>query len=338
MRRLTLILSDLYLPDDAVKESFPTTLQLPALEWLLRFARPPRYIGDWRRWLARELGAGELTGLPVAHACALSVEIPTQGAWMATPVSLEARLDHVRLRDRGLLHLPVAEQQALQVEFTQAFGQPLALAGGMHPSFVLLGGPDLNIVTQDPARLLDSDIGGALPSASGPAKELRRLATEIEMWLHGARVNVERERAGRARVSALWLWGGGNTAPDLGTTREHVEFQLFGGDNYVHALVDLLATQMPGEAPRRFADLRAGAPAFIELAPMSGARAESLAELEQNWFAPARAALSTGDLESLRIVANDRSFEIAPRAGLRFWRRRTGWLESLGRAARSAKA
>ena len=36
MRRLTLILSDLYLPEEAMAGEVPQTQQMPALEWLLR--------------------------------------------------------------------------------------------------------------------------------------------------------------------------------------------------------------------------------------------------------------------------------------------------------------
>ncbi|HUR59950.1 MAG TPA: hypothetical protein VM029_19670 [Opitutaceae bacterium] len=338
MRRLTLILSDLYLPADAARESFPATLDLPALEWLLRFAREPRAIADWRRWVAREIKAGELADLPVAHTCALAAALPPRGAWIATPVSLEARLNHVRLHDRGLLHLELPERQTLQREFSHVFGHSMALSGGVHSPFVLSGGPDADIPTQDPARLLDSDISRALPSASGAAGELRRLGTEIEMWLHGSSVNAEREKTGRARVSALWLWGGGACRTEVRGTPERPAVRLFGDDIYVHALRGLLGTRATEPMPCRFAELRDGPPTFVELAPMSGSRPESLAELELNWFAPARDALSAGKLESLRLVANDRLFEIAPRAGLRFWRRRRGWLESLGRAARMTEA
>ena len=45
-------------------------------------------------------------------------------------------------------------------------------------------------------------------AADATAGELRRLGTEIEMWLHGAPFNTARERdAGKRRISALWLWG-----------------------------------------------------------------------------------------------------------------------------------
>jgi hypothetical protein len=62
---------------------------------------------------------------------------------------------------------------------------------------------------------------------------------------------------------------------------------------------------------------------------MSGSPGESLASLEGNWFTPARKALTAGTLSSCDIVANDRCFHVGSRAGWKFWRRRTNWLELL---------
>jgi hypothetical protein len=76
----------------------------------------------------------------------------------------------------------------------------------------------------------------------------------------------------------------------------------------------------------------------VEFAPMSGDAQESLAVLDDNWFVPARTALAAGMFSSLDVVANDRCFRIAGRAGWRFWRRSRGWLDNLARDARSAKA
>src|SRR5687767_2682998 len=108
MQRLTLILSDLFLPEEAAAHS-PLTrpIPLPALDDLLRFAEVPRPIPEWRTWLAGELEQMPLARLPVAQGCAqgLLEPIAAATAWLATPVNLEARLDHVRLTDRGLLSL-----------------------------------------------------------------------------------------------------------------------------------------------------------------------------------------------------------------------------------------
>ena len=113
MRRLTLILSDLYLPEEAQRGvTVPTTRDLPNLEWLLRFAESPEHIGDWRAWLL-EQSVPRLRNLPVAS---ISANERIDGrdldsTWLATPVALEARLDHVRLLDRGLLRLDKTDRE-----------------------------------------------------------------------------------------------------------------------------------------------------------------------------------------------------------------------------------
>jgi hypothetical protein len=329
MRRLTLILSDLYLPADAVRESFPTALALPALEWLLRLAtRGPR-IANWRSWLAREVGAGVVADWPVAHVDALAASVPVEGNWIATPVAFEARLDHVRLRDRGLLRLPLDQQQALQVEFARSFGG-MGLRAGGHPSLHLDGGPTVDIPTQDPARWLDADIGPALPPASAVSGDLRRLGAEIEMWLHSSPVNAAREKAGQRRISSLWLWGGGlaRPAPPASAFAES-RVSLHGTDSFVAAIHSLVGCEPWQPLPAGFEALSSKHPAVVELAPMSGDASHSLPELERNWFMPARDALSSGALESFRLVVNDQVFETAAGSGWKFWRRRRGWLESL---------
>ena len=66
-----------------------------------------------------------------------------------------------------------------------------------------------------------------------------------------------------------------------------------------------------------------------EFAPLTGEPDETLMSLEQNWFAPARAALEERRLEYVQIVANDRLFRVRAGQGWKFWRRRRNWLESL---------
>ena len=98
MRRLTLILSDLYLPEEAVPaNAVAAPLALPGLSWLLRFAAGSTPVSDWRQWLAGELGVADLGGLAPAQVAARARLTPevAASAWFATPVLLSARLDHV---------------------------------------------------------------------------------------------------------------------------------------------------------------------------------------------------------------------------------------------------
>jgi hypothetical protein len=346
MRRLTLILSDLYLPEDAEGGAIPAALELPSLDWLLRFANRAERIRDWRSWLSADLGATRLSKLPVAQVCALGLLPPAAAstAWLATPVHLEARLDHVRLSDRGLLHVDPEERTSWRAEFAQVFGPQYALHDAGDRAFLLTGAAPAITPSVDPARLLDADIGRALP-LSPAAAELRRLATEIEMWLHGARLNVTREQLRTRRVSALWVWGGGagDATQALGPGDHNAldVLHVHGRDPYLLALAHLarqfgrIVAQRPVKsAPPSFAELTdLSVRTVVELAPMSGPKLESLAALETNWFAPIRAALSAGSLDRMDLLANDRWFYIAARPSWRIWRRGNPWLAQLARKA-----
>jgi hypothetical protein len=344
MRRLTLILSDLYLPAEATRDRpAQGALSLPHLDWLLCFAREREVIGDWRAWLAQVAGAPALAALPPAQVVAqasLGAEMAAN-TWLATPVRLEARLDHVRLIDRGLVEMSPDERAALMREFAEAFGASFALHDAGARALILTGLSTAGAITVDPARLLDADVGHAVVRGNTPAdaREIRRLSSEIEMWLHGAAVNAARERAGKPRISSLWIWGGAPPARlPVRSRMEPAPLAWFGEDPYLAALAQATGAQAQ-TAPDRFDELAAVPEnAVIELAPMSGAAAHTLVNLDAHWFGPARAALAGGTLAELTLVANDVCFRVGPRGGLRFWRRPRGWLEPLRHARDGAQA
>jgi len=346
MRRLTLILSDLYLPEESVPaDAVSAPLSLPGLEWLLRFARVSAPLADWRHWLIGELGLAALNGTPPAQIAARAriTSGDAASAWFATPVQLSARLDHVRLVDRGLLRVGSDDQSAWCADFARHFGSDCQLHPGNSRGF-LLSGISLQAATTDPARLLDADVASALPRGRD-SLALRRLGAEIEMWLHAAALNEMRERAREARISALWLWGGGlrggEPAPvaaiPSSVGREPVA--LYGDDLFLAGVAATVSHATHAPIPAGLTAIENAAPHHVvEFAPMSGEPQESLTRLDENWFMPARIALATGVLSSLEVIANDLCFRIAGRAGWRFWRRQRGWLENLARSAQPLKA
>ena len=124
MRRLTLILSDLYLPEEAAASAtVPQALDLPNLDWLLRFAgRARTHRATGAPGSRAELGAADLAMSPWRSVCAPSDRgrRARRRAWLATPVHLEARLDHVRLADRGLLRLGADGARGLAARSSRA--------------------------------------------------------------------------------------------------------------------------------------------------------------------------------------------------------------------------
>jgi hypothetical protein len=165
MRRLTLILSDLYLPEEsdrAEASGAPAAgaLAMPALEWLLRFASARRTTGDWRAWLVASLGLDALRDVPPAQLAArahLSAELASQ-AWFATPVFFDLHINHVRLNSRGLLRVDPAEGAQLCEAFARDFGADYTLHYAGARGFLLSGLRSAGGPTLDPARLLGADV------------------------------------------------------------------------------------------------------------------------------------------------------------------------------------
>jgi hypothetical protein len=339
MRRLTLILSDLYLAPEA--EARPAeTLPLPQLEWLLSLAGYRQIVPDWRWTLLLESGRLDKAGLTLASMAAQG-KLPDQLAntsWLLTPVSLEARLDHVRLNAQGLLSLAAEERAAWCEAFNQAFGPELSLHDAGSRAFLLTGLPRVTVVTKDPASLLGCDIAPGLPS--GPdAGVLRRLGAEIEMWAHGHALNRDRERRRQLPLSGMWFWGGqGLPMADARAALPAPEMIFAGEDPCVAGLSRLVNGSDPEPIPTSLGDWQADVEqGVVVLAPMTTA-GQSLAALESRWFEPAKNALTGGRISELQIYANNRFFYIVNNDRIAFWRRRYRWIESLGRMGNIPKA
>ncbi|MEY4761506.1 MAG: hypothetical protein RLZZ200_1362, partial [Pseudomonadota bacterium] len=231
---------DLHVDRESLDGTDTATLpRLPAFEAFLRFGTRLPQMTKWQSAVANWAGRPELGDRTPASVVAAAASLPEPGAaWLATPVHLVAGLDHVRLHPAGLLRLEPDVAERLAIDFARTFGEDgLAL----HPvggGFLLSGLPPLDARTEVPARLLGSNLRQAPPT--GPdAHRLRRLATEIEMWLHGLAESGS-AMPGRA-PNALWLWGGGRSQ---GSAIESVPGQscygaLFADDAVAAALWQL---------------------------------------------------------------------------------------------------
>ena len=329
MRRLTLILSDLYLPEES---DLPDALPMPSLDWLLRFARDHEVSGDWRAWLVSSLALDHLRDVPPAQVAArarLSDELASC-AWFATPVSFDLHINHVRINPRGLLRVDPGEGAQWCDAFAREFGADYALHYAGSRGFLLTGLRSTGGPTLDPARLLGADVTPGLRRPGDLVRlELARAATEFEFWLHASPLNAARDVARRPRITSLWLWGGGAPAPIGAMTRSARLPAVFGDDLFLSGVARELGV-MPRPAPPSLDALSPEADdAIVELMPMSGPVDESLAKLESRWFAPVRAALARGALDQFELLANDRHWRVEHGGGWKFWRRRQGWLAGL---------
>jgi hypothetical protein len=316
-----------------VVSDFPSAAQvanpprLPALEQLIaRAATPPAPAPDWRRWLFDQVGirlAGDRP--PLAR-----IARGRGGHWLfATPVHLVAGLERVHLHPGGALALDAAERAELEHSFTAAFGEEgLRLDFDERGECYIELPHGIDVLTHDPADALGRIVDDYMPS--GPdAAYLKRLFTEVQMWLHALPCNAGRERTGRLAVNALWLWGAGAGAADVALPASLPE--LWSTDACCVGLwrAGGLTVDGPGEAVSLW--LGKGArrtAATLSLATM-GYGENALAEAERDWFEPLADALQRKRLEDIELWIAGRSVVLSPQDRWRVWRRPRPWHEAL---------
>ena len=312
--------------------------RLPRLETCLSRADRSELDSEWRGWLAASAARSELSGFSPAaivgaafRASALTKPEST-GCWLATPVHYFAGLDSVHLHPFGLLSLSADEQQMLAADFARVFSDSswrLELLGQRE---LLLAGPPLEACAADPSLFLGGDPSAGLPRGEG-AGALRRLGSEIEMWLYEHRVNQSRQARGELPVTALWFWG--SKPPKLPATfTKLTRPQLFGSDVYAQALWQLQGRQTLGlsaaldEINRVPMRLVSDTVVLYACLPHGG-MVEGLMRFEQQCVTPSLRALRRRRLSSLRIIAGSNIFSCSMLHLSRFWRRSAAWWEVL---------
>jgi hypothetical protein len=332
VRDLTLILIGLYFDRDSLAAE-AQVLRLTALETIAArgvvSASP-----DWRRWVCQEIQWPLPPAIPIAeitrHARAAPATPAVSGQWwIAQCIHLEAGVDRVYL-SAEFPALSAGEWRELERGFNTAFSASgVHLSGGEGAQAYLESAAHFEIDTIDPARVAGADILTALPS--GPAGVgLKRLMTEIQMWLHDHPVNIARQEREATTVNGLWIWGGGPwplASPGGGLP------ELRSDDRFLRGVWNL--GQARGESvPQSFQAIDAGRDAAIIVALGGVATAgenaaQHLSRLERDWFGPALSAVQRGRIGRLRLHVNDRLLSLTRAQAWRWWRRARPWFERL---------
>jgi hypothetical protein len=210
--------------------------RVPLLEKLLARADARSLRDDWRAdaFLALE-PSGPAPGL--AAAAYLSGRGSAAGTldcrWrgLATPVHYLAEMSNVRLAADGVLKLQAEEAELLARDFARTWDDSefrLEALGAL----LFCGCRTALLANQsDPERALGRYIHEFLPTGQD-APALKRLMSEMEIWLFDHEVNVQRRARALPTVSALWLWGGAAPlgslpATSAGAAGEDVFFSAF---------------------------------------------------------------------------------------------------------------
>ena len=282
----------------------------PSLERLLARAEETHSSTDWRADAFVIIAPG--TPMPSVAAVAQRAAVQraagatTSARWvcLATPVHYLAELSNVRFAGDGILALDAVEAGALAQDFTSIWsGSGVHLWAAANRLFCGFDAA-LQVTTQDPELARGRHLEGFLPVGRDAAR-LRRLMSEMEMWLFDHAVNRSRKRQSHVPISGLWLWGGGAPLASLpqvqgGAAGEDVFFDAFPSGS------DRVADVMVAEA-----------------VPGGGA----WGELESRWLEPTLADLRRGRLTRLELSADERRFALTPHWRRKFWRRAKPWWE-----------
>jgi len=289
----------------------PNAARAPLLERVLARADRREAVPDWREQ-AYQLIAAAATRMPGIGAAALCAELgPIDGAavFVASPVHCEAGMVSVRLPANGLIQLSAAEAVHLAQEFNRDFadGAQRLIAAPSGRLYCVLAA-STTAVTCDPLAVCGRDIGVLLPA--GPdGSRLRRLMSEIEMWLHEHALNRARLAQASVSITGLWLWGGGAPLAKLP--------QLAGWT----AGSDVLFAAWP--AVRTFPREPRSGVIVLDAEPGS----ELWQAPQEAWLKPALTALRAGRIRELEIGIGEQTLALRAAWSLRLWRRARPWWE-----------
>jgi hypothetical protein len=287
----------------------------PMLERLVARAGDPSHVEDWRIEAFRVIAPGAQY-LPSIAATTVpevgSAAGPAAWACIATPVHLSAGMRSVTMAADGILNFTPGEAAALSADFNRVFGGAgVRLSVGRGALLYCLFEHRIEATTRDPEEVAGNDVFDFQPTGRDGAR-LRRLMSEVEMWLFDHPFNRARSSQERQPVTGLWLWGGGPTGEALPPVRgwcagQDPFFAAYGNEH---------------EFPR------AAGSGVVVCAEQPGSN--EWLEVERRWLVPAVAALGSGRLKRLDLSAADRRFSVRKGPNLRFWRRPRPWWESYG--------
>lgn len=284
-------------------------LRSQPLERLIARADGCTAVADWRADAFKLIAPDE--AMPaVASAVLCADRGAVNAAWvcLATPVHYVAEMNSVRMAENGMLSLTPAAAETLASDFNRVLGSDgIRMIATRSAQLIVIFDRSHAAATHDPREVRGQAIEPYLPAGSYSA-DLRRLMSEMEMWLFEHAINEARKRTRQAPISGLWFWGGGAALGSL----PRVQGWTAGEDVYFNALGSTRS------------DTDGNAVIVVDAAPGNG----SWPEAESRWLKPACEQLKARKLSELKISAADRCFTVSARGMQRFWRRTKPWQES----------
>jgi hypothetical protein len=194
------------------------------------------------------------------------------------------------------------------------------------PSYWLIGAEAAQALQTFPPDNVAGEYLADFLTMGPDAPRWRRWQNEIQMLFFEHRVNRERERAGRAVVNAVWLWGSGTLSPVGGLAPSAALY----ADSFLPRELARARGAALSPLPPSFSSLRGSAaprPAWIWMKELEAASASEvvshLRDVDQGWLGPLREALTRREVSKLDIVLTGH------RGALRFNAKRRSFTQRL---------
>ncbi|HEX7045116.1 MAG TPA: hypothetical protein VF203_10935 [Burkholderiales bacterium] len=275
--------------------------------------------------------APEEGDFPVASVTrVLDLGVIDKGWWLrADPVHLRPERDRLILFDTQAVPLSQEEASRLAAEVSETYAADGWLLKAPRPGRWYLKPPRVpRITTTALPHVVGKDIHPYLPQGRD-GKAWHTVLNEVQILLHTAAVNAERERRGELPINSLWFWGGGRL-PSVAP----VEWVQVSSEEPVSLALARLAQIRTSARPGTFAEWQRQASARgahlvvldqLRAAVQYGEREQwriFVEQLERDWMAPLLSALRTQELAALTLYLGGGAYRLTAAQTRRWWRRR----------------
>ncbi|MBI3547067.1 MAG: hypothetical protein HY081_10855 [Gammaproteobacteria bacterium] len=271
--------------------------------------------------------------LPVAAVTrSLDMGVIDNDWWLrADPVHLSLDRDRLMLVDAQMLDISQQEANRLVAEIMEVFSADGWLLKAPRPDrWYLKTARPPQITTTPLSQAVAQDVHAFLPQGV-EAKAWHTTLNEIQILLHTATVNAEREQRGQLPINSLWFWGGGRL-PRLTALPWS---QIWSNEPMSLALARLAGGVATTNAPASFAEWQEAGDKpgehLVVLTDVHNARlysdaarcTQAMHDLEKNWMEPLCQALKKNTLSQATLVGDGaKNFTLTARHARRWWRRR----------------
>ena len=269
--------------------------------------------------------------LPVAAVTrVLDMGVIDQGWWLrADPVNLSPERDSLVLTDSQALNISQQEADRLVSDIMEVFVADGWILKAPRPDRWYLKPREIPEITTTPLPdIVGHDVHAFLPG-NKEAKIWHTILNEVQILLHTADTNSEREARGELPINSMWFWGGGQL-PEIKHHRWH---RVWADDPVSLALARLSTTSseaLPQDARIWLQQADAGEHLVVldqgrytvQYLDENGWRS-FIQALNQNWITPVLQAVKESDLENATIYTETGAyFYLTRHNARRWWRRR----------------